>query len=122
MEAEIIVEKYEAYTDLILKGRFSSFGEEHQIDELKVTLDKLIEEGEKRILINCRRVEFISLDTLEIIAQSFKDLRALGGRIVPYNIPEHIRESLVIVGLNRILKLFDTFEEAFEYANDKVKD
>lgn len=44
----------------------------------------------------------------------------MGGRVVPYALPPHIKSAFSLVGLDKVFPNFETEEDALAYLNKKV--
>lgn len=95
-----------------LGGRLDSF----QADELKKRF-LIIGDAEKRILVDCTKLEYISSAGLGVFLLLLKTMSKKDGDFCICGLNDHIREVFVISGLHKVFTLFGSQEEALAAFN-----
>lgn len=79
---------------------------------LEERLLALIQVGEKQMVVNGERLEYISSAGLRVLLVAAKRLKPLNGRIVLAGLKAHIKEVFEIAGFAAIFPMYDGEEEA----------
>jgi anti-sigma B factor antagonist len=82
--------------------------------EAQEYLDKLIEGGASKILIDLGKVDFVSSAGLRILLASAKRLGGSGGSLRVCSLNETVGEVFEISGFSTILNVFGSEEEALQ--------
>jgi anti-anti-sigma factor len=82
--------------------------------EAQDTLNKLIDEGASKILVNFDKVDFVSSSGLRILLATAKRLSGTGGNLRISNLNETVTEVFEISGFSTILSVFPTEDEALQ--------
>ena len=106
----ITVKPRENFSILHLRGEFDTFYCVH----LQKEIDSLVAAGVMRIALNLRRVTFINSIALGAIIKASKTLAGEGGKLVIARPSTFCRDIMEKVGLNRVVPIFDTDDEAGE--------
>ncbi len=77
-------------------------------------LTELIEKGEKNILVNFGKLDYISSAGLRVLLTTAKQLKAVEGELRVSGLNEIVKEVFDISGFMTILKVFDSESEALE--------
>jgi len=104
----ITVEPGEAHTILHLRGEFDTY----YVPLLQEEIDALQKAGVNNVVLNLRLVKFINSTALGAILKHSKTLSARGGRVVVSRPSAFCRDILHKVGLDRVVPVFDSDEEA----------
>jgi anti-sigma B factor antagonist len=104
----ITVDDRDGFTVLHLRGEFDTY----YCPKLQEEIDGLVKAGETRVVLNMRLVKFINSTALGAIIKAHKGLEAKGGGLAVARPSTFVRTILEKVGLNRVVGLFDTDEEA----------
>ena len=96
------------YTVLHLRGEFDTY----YCPLLQKEVDELITAGEKHVVLNLRLVKFINSTALGAIIKASKALTAQGGQLALSRPSSFVRDVIQKVGLNRVVPVFDSDEEA----------
>lgn len=120
MNARFEVEKFNDYAVIHLIGAFHS-GENDFPKELKKIIKDLSDESFKKILINFEKVSFFGSDGIGALTNGHYTVTNLGGRLVPYALPQYIKTAFTLVGLDKIFPNYANKEEALDYLNNQVK-
>jgi len=104
----ITVEPSENHAILHLRGEFDTY----YCPLLQEEIDAVQKTGIQRVVLNLRMVKFINSTALGAIIKASKALAAAGGRLVIARPSAFCRDILEKVGLDRVVPVFDTDEEA----------
>ena len=96
---------------LILKGDFDVFSREEFLGEI----DRLMARGARRLVIDMRRVPFVSSNGVSALLGAHVRLRRVGGSVALAHPIREIRETLELLGLSDRLPVLDG-QEAFGLA------
>lgn len=87
--------------------------------ELRRSIDQLILEGHKSVLLNFSGVTYIDSSGISELVQSFKALRNLGGKLKIENLSNKVYSTLQIAKLLPIFEIYSTEEAALSsFAKD----
>ncbi len=106
----ISVEPSEDHAVLHLRGEFDTY----YVPLLQQEIDSLVKGGVSRVVLNLRLVKFINSTALGSIIKASKQLNAKGGRLVISRPSPFCRDILEKVGLDRVVNVFESDEEAVE--------
>ena len=104
----ITVEPSENHALLHLRGEFDTY----YCPMLQAEIEGVQKTGVHRMVLNLRMVKFINSTALGAIIKSSKALAAEGGRLVISRPSPFCRDIIEKVGLDRVVPVFDTDEEA----------
>lgn len=76
------------------------------------SLAELIEQGEKNLLLNFNRLEYISSAGLRSILSTAKQLKLKEGKLLFAGLQGPVKDVFKISGFGSIFKLYDTKEDA----------
>ena len=82
--------------------------------EIQGEIYQLVAEGHWRILLDMRRVTYISSSGLGLIIKTHTRLRDLGGRLVLCGLQPFVREKILLNALEKLLMLADGIEDGLE--------
>ncbi|MCH8903386.1 MAG: STAS domain-containing protein [Bacteroidetes bacterium] len=81
-----------------------------------IDMDKAIEatinEGIYKLLINCEKLSYISSAGVGVFVSYVEDIKNKNGKIVFYKMQANVLSVLQILGLDKILSIAETEEEA----------
>jgi anti-anti-sigma factor len=86
--------------------------EESAVQAVRHQLDRLIEEGHTRLLLNFAGVRYLSSDVLGILAAVQKKLEPAGGRIQLCGLDPLLRSMARIAHLDRVFDVCDDEADA----------
>ncbi|GEM_PF-425024 len=112
----ITVEPSENHAILHLRGEFDTY----YCPLLQQEIENTQKAGITQVVLNLRMVKFINSTALGAIIKASKALSAQGGRLVISHPSTFCRDILEKVGLNRVVSVLDTDEDAvalFDSAN-----
>ncbi|MDP6410106.1 MAG: anti-sigma factor antagonist [Planctomycetota bacterium] len=104
----ITVEPRENHAILHLRGEFDTY----YVPSLQEEVEGLIKAGVSRAVLNLRLVKFINSTALGAIIKAAKQLDAEGGKLVISRPSKFCRDIIAKVGLDRVVGMYDTDEEA----------
>ena len=110
MPLEIDLEKLPNLQIVNLRGRLDSAGTPAFEDSMKT----LIDSGEKRVLIDCAELRYVSSVGLGVFVASGQTLGASGGGLYFAGLTQHVRSVFEMVGFFGIFEVFPTRAEALE--------
>ncbi|HEX5051449.1 MAG TPA: STAS domain-containing protein [Planctomycetota bacterium] len=102
------IEHAENFATLHLRGEFDTFYCKHLQDEI----DGLVQSGVTRVVLVLRLVKFVNSTALGAIIKAAKTLAAKGGKLVIAQPSPFCREIIGKVGIDRVVPVFDTQEQA----------
>lgn len=105
---QINVEPKENYAILYLNGEFDTY----YVHLLQEEIDGLIKAGVNHAVLNLRMVKFINSTALGAIIKASKQLGNGGGKLVIAHPSKFCRDILEKVGLDRVVPVYDTDEDA----------
>jgi anti-sigma B factor antagonist len=79
---------------------------------LATVINRLVERGDRKILLNLRHAHYIDSEGLADIIDAFKIARHAGGALKLSEVAERIRELLTVTNLATVLESFDSEQEA----------
>ncbi|NUP96968.1 MAG: STAS domain-containing protein [Planctomycetaceae bacterium] len=104
----INVEHGPDFATLHLRGEFDSF----YCPQLLQEVEALQKGGVTRLVLNLRLVKFINSTALGTIVKISKQLNSSGGKLVIARPSNFARDMITKVGINRLVPMFDTDEDA----------
>ena len=104
----ISVEPSDDYAILHLRGEFDTY----YVPSLQKEIDDLVKAGVLRVVLNLRLVKFINSTALGAIIKASKSLSAKHGKLAISRPSAFCRDILEKVGLDRVVGVFDSDEEA----------
>src|SRR5690242_14344943 len=107
----ISVEPRDDFAILHLRGEFDTY----YVPLLQNEIEALGKAGIHRVVLNLRLVKFINSTALGAIIKSSKMLAAKGGKLVVSRPSAFCRDIFEKVGLDRVVGVFATDEEASDY-------
>ncbi len=93
---------------LSLNGRLDS----NTSAELESKILGIIDDGEKRIIVDCLNLDYISSRGLRVFLLGAKKLKNVGGEVVLTSLKDQIKEVFDCTGFTSIFKIFNSNEEA----------
>jgi len=112
----ITADARDSYTILHLRGEFDTF----YCPLLEKEINALVAGGTSRVVLNLRLVKFINSTALGAIIKASKTLQSQGGHLVISRPSNFCRDIIAKVGLNRVVPMFDTDEEAAAHLTEDV--
>lgn len=112
----ITVEPSESHAILHLRGEFDTY----YCPLLQQEIDNTQKAGITQVVLNLRMVKFINSTALGAIIKASKALSAQGGQLVISHPSTFCRDILEKVGLNRVVPVLDTDEDAVAQFTSKT--
>jgi stage II sporulation protein AA (anti-sigma F factor antagonist) len=84
---------------------------------LKSFVNTLIEKNVANIALNLAQVTYLDSGALNVLIYSHNSVAKKGGTLVLIEPNEYVRDVLEVVGLDKLVKIYQTEEE---FANDKA--
>lgn len=81
-------------------------------DSLGQRLHELIDRGERRVVIDADKLEYISSTGLRVLLVAAKRLKSADGRIVLSSLKPHILEVFEIAGFKSIFPIYGSTDQA----------
>lgn len=109
---EITVERQGACVIARVDGRLDGT----TMQEAERELVSLIEQGERRLLLDLTYMEYISSAGLRVVLSAAKKMRAAGGSMALFGLSANVQEIFRLSGFNKIFSIYATKEEALQAA------
>ncbi len=88
--------------------------------DLDGNIEKVVMSGAKQILVDCHKLAYISSPGIGVFTSRLSDAQDGGAKIVLYGLNEKIKDVFSVLGLDAILPIFTTLEEAKNYIANGV--
>jgi anti-anti-sigma factor len=102
-------EKIKNFNVLKIKGRVDTV---HSV-ELETELNQMFESGEKHLIFNCSKMDYISSSGLRVFLVAQKKVISLKGELYLCSLQPGIKEIFKITGFSNLFKIYDEQEEIF---------
>lgn len=86
----------------------------HTAPKLKETLSEWLAQGYSRVVLNDSRIEHISSAGLRVLLYAQREARQRGGEVRLFGANAQVRRVIELAGLERLLSIRDTRQEAME--------
>lgn len=106
----ITVEPRDNHAVLHMRGEFDTY----YVPEMQREIDALVKSGIVRIALNLRFVKFVNSTALGAMIKASKQLSGKGGKLVVSRPSSFCRDIMGKVGLDRVVGVYATDEEAVE--------
>ena len=87
---------------------------------LDESIQQVVSENEKKILVDCKQLSYISSAGLGVFMSYLQDFASNNIRMVLFNMNPQVKEVFRILGLDKLLKIVTNKEEAKALANATV--
>ena len=84
---------------------------------LDESIQQVVSENEKKILVDCKQLNYISSAGLGVFMSYLQDFAANDIRMVLFNLNPQVKEVFRILGLDNLLKIVSNKDEAKVLAN-----
>ena len=81
---------------------------------LDTTLTEALSKQEKKILVDCSRLNYISSAGLGVFMSYLQDFEVNGVSLALYNVSEKVKNVFTILGLDNLIKILSSKKEAME--------
>jgi len=82
---------------------------------LEKKLNSLIEENHNYLLLDFTRVSYLSSAGMRVLLSASKRTKAKGGIVLLFALGEEVAEIIRMAGFDRILHIFSSEKEAFQF-------
>jgi len=103
-------EKFQNFTVLRIEGKIDTARSSVLEDEI----NRLFDNGEKNLIFNCKKMNYISSSGLRVFLVAQKKSTSLNGKLYLCNLQPGIQEIFRISGFSNLFKIFETQEAALE--------
>lgn len=87
--------------------------------QLDQAISSAVENGEKKILVNCENLNYISSAGLGVFMSYIEHFETNNVIMVIYGLSEKVKNVFTILGLDTLLPITDTKSEALNYNHSK---
>jgi anti-anti-sigma factor len=105
---EITIQEYKRVAVITVTGRVDSA----TASDFENKVNDVIEEGQRNLVLDLSKVEFLSSAGLRVLVTTRKTLQAAGGDIVLAQPSDRVVETMDTAGLNVLFERYDTREAA----------
>lgn len=84
----------------------------HNSDALKERFQKLLESGEKRLLVDLSQVRFIDSSGLGALLSGYKNANLHQGTLALSGLQPRVKEMFELTRLNRVFEVYSSVDEA----------
>ena len=109
MRLQLREQRQDGVVILAPEGRLDS----GKIEQFSDALKKRIQEGHRRLLIDCSNLVFAASSALRVLLLTVRKLNEGGGKLVLCEMNPHIRSIFDTAGFTKLMNIHDTFDEAF---------
>ena len=96
---EITEDQIPGGSKFIIKGRVNAIN----ADELQLKLEKAFNDGQKKLVLNMLRVEYLSSAGIRVILKMYKQAKDVGGKLGIEMASENVRNVLGMTALDDML-------------------
>jgi anti-anti-sigma factor len=107
---EIVIKKNDTCTVVEINGRLNTAN----FASLEKEFTQLIEKGERKLLVDCEKLDYVSSSGLRVFLVALKSLNKVNGKFVMCNLQESIIEIFEVSGFITIFEVYATKNEALE--------
>ena len=105
---EISIENVNGVVVIVLKGRLNI----STTAGLEDTFNKLLGESQKKIVVECRELEYISSAGLRVLLMAAKQFKKVSGEIALSSLTPNVKQVFEISGFTSIFPIYSTQDEA----------
>ena len=85
----------------------------HVANEIREEIDNLLSVNQvKNVVFNFENINFMDSSGIGVIIGRYKKISNEGGRVSVINISSRVKQIFDLSGLNKIIGIYDTYEEA----------
>jgi len=107
---EITQEKVNDVAVISLNGRLNVT----TTGDLEAVFNKLLEEKQTKVLVECRDLEYISSAGLRVLLTAAKQFKKISGEIVLAGLSQNVKQVFEISGFTTIFPIYTTRDEALK--------
>lgn len=108
---EISVKQSEQMSIVMIEGSIDAL----TADQITTCLDEQIKNGEKHLVIDLGKVDFMSSVGLRVMLGALKETRKLGGDLCLACAQEGVARVLKMSGFTNLLEIYDDIEKAIAH-------
>lgn len=108
---EISVKQSEQMSIVMIEGSIDAL----TADQITTCLDEQIKNGEKHLVVDLGKVDFMSSVGLRIMLGALKETRKLGGDLCLACAQEGVARVLKMSGFTNLLEIYDDIEKAIAH-------
>lgn len=108
---EISVKQSEQMSIVMIEGSIDAL----TADQITTCLDEQIKKGEKHLVIDLGKVDFMSSVGLRVMLGALKETRKLGGDLCLACAQEGVARVLKMSGFTNLLEIYDDIEKAIAH-------
>lgn len=86
---------------------------------LDKAINEAVEKGQKNIVIDCSELQYISSAGLGVFMSYIQDFEDSGSKFVLFGLSEKVANVFEILGLDQLLSIVDTKDQAISLMNDE---
>lgn len=110
---EVYQSKEEGFITLTIDGELDA----SSCIILDESIQQVVNEEEKRILVDCKQLSYISSAGLGVFMSYLQDFNKNDIRMVLFNMNPQVKEVFRILGLDNLIKIVNTKDEAKSLVN-----
>ena len=107
--------RHESCSDFTVITLIGQFVRPDDIAELGVFIQKQIDDKTKNIIINMGGVDFINSAAIGFLVKTQTELNKIYGKLVLCNAKKLVLESLTVMKIDSVIKIFSSQQEAVEH-------
>lgn len=108
MQLTFVTRSTDGYTVLEVGGELDVY----TAPELRMHLIEIVEEGQRKLILDMNRIEFLDSTALGVLVYGLKRLRSTGGTLALVCQPERLLKIFRITGLDRVFDIYGSVEAA----------
>ena len=107
---EVIVKVQDGICILTLNGRLDASSS----SEFREKILQLIEDGTKKVILDCENLDYISSAGLRVVLEATKEIKRNEGKIMLCTLQDYIKEVFEIAQFDAFLPIGATLKEAIK--------
>ena len=107
---EVIAKVQDGICILTLNGRLDASSS----SEFREKILQLIEDGTKKIILDCENLDYISSAGLRVVLEATKEIKRHGGKLMLCSLQDYIKEVFEVAQFDSFLHIGGTLEEAIK--------
>lgn len=86
--------------------------EQTQTPQLEATLQELLQKGHRQLIVDMHETSYINSGGLRCLVTAWRKAREQDGDLLLCCLTPRVNEVVVMVGFDKVFRVFDTLEEA----------
>jgi anti-sigma B factor antagonist len=107
---EVVEKKQDGICILALSGRLDASSS----SEFREKIMQRIEDGTKRLILDCEDLDYISSAGLRVVLEATKEIKRHGGKLMLCSLQDYIKEVFEVAQFDSFLPIGGTLEEAIK--------